>query len=230
VLQSWGFLVPFVWGFSAKWLPVFLGLREPRTRWLLRAVAVNSVGVLAALCGWMFISMALLLTGNAAATYAIRIFEPHERAAKIKGVHASFPAFIRVAYVWWVLCKVLAIWASLSPNVPAGIWGASRHALTVGFVAIMVFAIGERVLPAFSGMRLLFSTRLMFAALALLTTGCFLRVSSEILAYQGYLASAWSWLPISAVIEMSAVTLFAVNLIATFSTKRDRAMLTYRAA
>ena len=27
VLQTWGFLVPFVWGFSAKWLPVFLGLR-----------------------------------------------------------------------------------------------------------------------------------------------------------------------------------------------------------
>src|ERR1035441_9365551 len=27
VLQTWGFLVPFVWGFSAKWLRVFLGLR-----------------------------------------------------------------------------------------------------------------------------------------------------------------------------------------------------------
>src|SRR6185437_16654112 len=27
VLSTWGFLVPFVWGFSAKWLPVFLGLR-----------------------------------------------------------------------------------------------------------------------------------------------------------------------------------------------------------
>ncbi len=67
-----------------------------------------------------------------------------------------------------------------------GIWGASRHALTVGFIAVMVFCVGQRILPAFAGMRLLWSTRLMFAGLLLLTTGCTLRVSSEVLAYQGY--------------------------------------------
>jgi len=41
VLQTWGFLVPFVWGFSAKWLPVFLGLRPVHGRLLLIAVALN---------------------------------------------------------------------------------------------------------------------------------------------------------------------------------------------
>jgi uncharacterized protein involved in response to NO len=94
--------------------------------------------------------------------------------------------------------------------------GASRHALTVGFLSTMVFAIGQRVLPAFSGMRLLFSTRLMFAAL-LLTVGCVLRVSSEVLAYQGFVSSAWSGLPVSASTEMTAVTIFAGNLFATFA-------------
>ncbi len=49
VLETWGFLVPFVWGFSAKWLPVFLGLRPVRGRVLLLAVAMNSAGVLAAM-------------------------------------------------------------------------------------------------------------------------------------------------------------------------------------
>jgi len=38
VLETWGFLVPFVWGFSAKWLPIFLGLRPIRERGLLVAV------------------------------------------------------------------------------------------------------------------------------------------------------------------------------------------------
>ena len=51
VLQTWGFLVPFVWGFSAKWLPVFLGLPPVRGRLLLAAVTVNSTGVIAALAG-----------------------------------------------------------------------------------------------------------------------------------------------------------------------------------
>jgi uncharacterized protein involved in response to NO len=49
VLQTWGLLVPFVWGFSAKWLPVFLGLAPIHGRVLLVAVILNSTGVLAAL-------------------------------------------------------------------------------------------------------------------------------------------------------------------------------------
>jgi uncharacterized protein involved in response to NO len=84
----------------------------------------------------------------------------------------------------------------------------------------MVFAIGQRVLPAFSGMKVLFSTKLMLAAMTLLTLGCVLRVSSEILAYQELVNSAWSWLPVSAITEMTAVTLFAVNLVLTFTSKR----------
>lgn len=44
-----------------------------------------------------------------------------------------------------------------------------------------------------------------------------MRVASEILAYQDYLRSAWSWLPVSAVIELTAVTLFAINMVATFA-------------
>ena len=81
----------------------------------------------------------------------------------------------------------------------------------------MVFAIGQRVLPAFSGMRLLFSPLLMFAALLLLAFGCLLRVAAEVLAYQGFLALAWGWLPVSAICEMAAVTAFAVNLLITFT-------------
>jgi hypothetical protein len=80
----------------------------------------------------------------------------------------------------------------------------------------MVFAIGQRILPAFCGMRVLFSPALMFAGLAMLTAGCGLRVGSEIGAYEGYLPSLWPLLPVSAVIEMTAVTVFAANLLLTF--------------
>ena len=37
VLATWGFLVPFVWGFSTRWMPVFLGLKPVRPRLLLSA-------------------------------------------------------------------------------------------------------------------------------------------------------------------------------------------------
>ena len=159
--------------------------------------------------------------------YALRLFEPPQRPAKVKGVHASFPVFVRLAYVWAIVAASLGIWAASVEN-SQGIWGASRHALTVGFLATMVFCIGPRILPAFSGMRLLFSPRLMFLALLLLMVGCLVRVSSEILAYQGFVHSAWSWLPVSAVTEMAAVTVFAVNLLATFGGRPSSTQLTYR--
>lgn len=227
VLETWGFLVPFVWGFSAKWLPIFLGLRPIHGRILLLGIGLNSVGVLTALAGRTVPAAFLLLVGVITYVYSLRLFEPSERSAKVKGVHASFPVFVRLAYAWAVVAASLGIWAALAAN-SQGIWGASRHALTVGFLAMMVFAIGQRVLPAFSGMRILFSTKLMFIALVLLTAGCALRVSSEILAYRNLAPSAWTWLPVSAITEMAAVTVFAVNLLVTFARRPPSTMSAYR--
>jgi hypothetical protein len=178
---------------------------------LLLAVALNSLGVVAAFLHLMFAAAILLLAGMALAAGALGLFEPRVHPAKIKGVHASFPSFVRMAYGWALIAAGLGVWAASAGNAQ-GIWGASRHALTVGFLATMVFAIGQRVLPAFAGAHTLFSTKLMFLALLLLGVGCALRVGAEIIAYQGFLVSAWSWLPVSAVTEMTAVTAFAVNL------------------
>ena len=76
--------------------------------------------------------------------------------------------------------------------------------------------VGQRVLPAFAGMKVLWSPRLMSAATSLLGLGCFLRVSCEVLAYQGYVSWAWKALPVSAVTELAAVTAFAANIIHEF--------------
>jgi len=219
VLQAWGFLVPFVWGFSAKWLPVFLGLQPTKGKVLLAAVGINTAGLLAAFVGWMELAVVSFVFATGVAINALGLFAHHEKPAKLNGVHFSLPFFVRLAYVWAMVAALLGVWAAYTDNAH-GIWGASRHALTVGFLSTMVFAIGQRVLPAFSGMKLLFSTKLMFAALSFLTIGCALRVASEVLAYQGFLHSAWSWLPVSALTEMSAVTLFAINLASTFMSKR----------
>ena len=182
---------------------------------LLLAVAVNFAGVIAAMTGWMKPSVLLSMGAIIAAVFALRLLEPIQRPAKVLGVHSSFPFFVRVAYFWAMVAASLGIWAA-SVEDSHGIWGASRHALTVGFLATMVFSIGQRVLPAFIGMRLLFSPKLMFLSLLLLTVGCLLRVPSEVLAYQGFAGWAWSWLPVSALTEMTAVTIFAANLLLTF--------------
>ena len=218
VLQTWGFLVPFVWGFSAKWLPVFLGLRSSRGTVLLVAVGVNAAAVLSTFFGYTKLAVIGFVAAIVVATIGLRLFEESEKPAKLNGVHFTMPLFVRLSYLWALVAALLGVWAAFTSN-GHGIWGASRHALTVGFLSTMVFAIGQRVLPAFSGMKMLFSTKMMFAALSLLSVGCALRVSAEILAYQHFLRSAWSWLPVSAITEMTAVTLFATNLILTFASR-----------
>jgi len=46
-LATWGFLVPAVWGFNARWLPVFLGLDQLRSRFLFLALALDWAAILA---------------------------------------------------------------------------------------------------------------------------------------------------------------------------------------
>jgi uncharacterized protein involved in response to NO len=214
-LMAWGFLVPFVWGFSAKWMTVFLGLKPLRTKLLLIALIVNLSGLVLTIAGAGRLASWLFAAGVALVIAALRMFEPSDKEAKIRGVHSSFPVFVRVAYLWLLVAAILGVAAALWDS-SGGIWGASRHALTVGFVAVMIMSVGQRILPAFAGMRLLWSTNLMLAALLLTTIGCTLRVSCEVLAYQGYAAWAWSLLPGSALFELAGLTAFAINILGTF--------------
>jgi uncharacterized protein involved in response to NO len=215
VLIAWGFLVPFVWGFSSKWMPVFLGLKPVRPKLLLAALAMNFAGIVLTFAGVGDQATAFFVAGVVLAIAALRMFEPAQQEAKTRGVHPSFPYFVRMAYGWLLVAALLGVGAALWDS-SGGIWGASRHALTVGFIAVVVFCVGQRVLPAFAGMRLLWSTRLMFAALTLLALGCTLRVSGEVLAYQSYANWAWSVLPISALLELGGITGFAINILGTF--------------
>jgi hypothetical protein len=216
-LTTWGFLAPFVWGFSSKWLPVLLGLRATNSRGVMTAVALNATGLLLTLGGWHAWPSLFFVLAAVMVAISLRLFEPSIQPPKIRGVHPTFPLFVRSAYGWLIVAAALGAAAALWDS-SGGIWGASRHAFTVGFVSVMVFCIGQRVLPAFAAMGPLWSPRLMFAGLLLLSIGCALRVVSEVAAYQSGAAWAWNVLPASALLELIAVTLFAVNMTATYAT------------
>jgi hypothetical protein len=213
-MAIWGVLVPTIWGFNARWLPIFAGFAQPRTPWLLTAYGLSLAGIVLVFLNQWGISALVFVASALLAIEGLRVWRPAVQAAKVHNIHPSFPHFLRIAYGWLVVASVLGCLAALEDR-SGGLWGASRHALTVGFVAVMVFTIGQRVLPAFCGMRVLWSTELMFWSLALLNLGCLLRVSMEPLAYERDWLIAWRLLPVSAVIELTAVTLFALNLVGT---------------
>ena len=204
-----------MWGFSARWLPVFLGLKPLNERVLRYALLLSIAGVIFAVTGFFQVAHWLLAIAIVLAVAGFHLFERPIQQAKTAGIHVSFPVFVRMAYAWLVVASALGVCAVYFDQAHGWI-GASRHALTVGFVSTMVFAIGQRVVPAFAGMRVLYSPRLMLACLLLLNTGCMLRVSSEILAYENYWLPSWKVLPWSAICELMAVTVFAANMLLTF--------------
>ena len=215
VLIGWGFVVPVVWGFAARWLPAFLAIPKPSDRWFSSALCLIVVGVAFGVSG--FPKPATILFAACAITilFALHLSERPQGQAKTQGIHPSFPTFIRLAFTWLIAAGSMSVWAAFA-DIHGGIWGASRHALTVGFAATMVFAIGPRILPHFTGIYTIFSKRLMFLSLLLLQSGCMLRVASEPLAYEGFLTFAWKVLPVSGMLELSGVLLFATNLVLTF--------------
>jgi hypothetical protein len=216
LLSAWGFLVISVWGFNARWLPVFAGLPEPNEQGLKTALIILATALGAGLAGAAIPCAAFLVVACAIASWSLRVFRSSIRPPKVQNIHPSFPYFIRAAYVWLLTAAALALCAALFDR-NGGVTGASRHALTVGFLGTMVFSIGCRILPAFCGMRLLFSPPLMLYALVLLNLGCLLRVACEIPAYEWNQAFAWRLVPVSAVAELTAVALFVFNLVATFT-------------
>jgi hypothetical protein len=213
LIALWGFAAPMAWGYSTRFVTVFLGLEAP----VHRAAGVLCVGIgaiVACALAQQFLPADLLaLASTAIAIWALRVFRRAPRPPKLLGAYEHYPAFVRLAYAWLVIGALLGVAADLLP-AQTGLGGASRHAVTVGFLATLIFAIGPRILPSFLSGRELYSSALMAASLWILNLGCLLRVSSEAIAYSAG-GAAWRILPISALLEMTAVVIFVVNLGAT---------------
>lgn len=216
-VATWGFIVPYIWGFSTRWFPPLLGLKRTRRALLVPAMLL----LFASVCFAMFGSFAIAATGYLAASVVFiagtRLFETADAKPRSRGVHPSIGWFQRIAYMWLLVAGVIALFAAIHPDA-AGLIGASRHALTVGFFVVTVFATGPRVLPAFFGVRRLYSARLVFLSLLFVNAGCLMRVGAQMLAYQQVSRTAWHVLPVSAITEMVAVGLFAGNMLLSLTT------------
>ncbi len=215
LIALWGFAVTVAWGYSTRFVTIFLGLKPPlhqAARWL--SIGVGTL-VLSALARQFLLADLLALVLTVYAIWAIRIFHPSVRPPKLIGVYRLYPTFIRLAYVWLVIGAALGVAADFVPRV-TGLGGASRHAITVGFIATLIFALAPRILPSFLNGRELYSTRIMAASLWLLSAGCLLRVFSEAIAYSAG-GRLWSLLPLSAFLELAAVIAFVVNMAATLT-------------
>ena len=229
-IQIHGFALLMILGVSQRVFHHFYGLPEPFPRLSLMLLPVLNAAVIGEVAGlllmrqagpvWaaLWYGSAIVLTLTTAALVASwRIFSPApdgDRSLK----------FLRVAYVWLfvsltMLVLLPAYQATISGLAPASAaaqmgfshayYGAARHAITVGFVSLMIVGVAAKVVPTLNGVegRSLSS---LWTPYLLINAGCLLRVIGQTLT--DFTSVAFPVTGLSGLLEVSGLALWGGHL------------------
>jgi hypothetical protein len=136
---------------------------------------------------------------------------------------------MRAAHIWFVIAMAMLV---LTPVYNFGLYmpltgsavpfshaffGAYRHALTVGFIMMMIVGVSSKVVPTLAGidMRRASSLQLTFV---LLNLGNALRVSTEVAT--DFVPAAYRIMGVSGFIEVVALTLWGYELLSNMYSGR----------
>jgi hypothetical protein len=221
-MQIHGLALLMILGVCQKKLPGFYSLRPiPRRRaWTALALLASAVAGECALfiayrwtgnhvlAAFLMIPWLMLAVGSAMIFLPWRLWRPvanADRSAK----------FIRMAYAWLTLSLVMLLMLpayQAASHVPFShaYYGAIRHAITVGFVSLMIMGFAAKVVPMLNGIdpRTLPALRGPFV---LINLGCFLRVSLQTLT--DWAPAAYHFVGISGVLEVTALAWWGIGLI-----------------
>jgi hypothetical protein len=230
-VQVHGFALLMILGVSQRLFHHFYGLPVPSQRLsrvaligLNAAIVGEVLGlVLHRLCGPTWIALwyasVLVLAGTVTAlVWNWRIFAtPVEPDRTLK--------FLRAAYVWLLASLAMLVLSPvhqhllvpwLAPGSEAArlhfshaYFGAIRHAITVGFISLMIVGVAARVVPTLNGVDPRRLSKL-WGPFLLINGGCALRVAGQTLT--DFVPVAFPITGISGVLEVLGLTLWAIHL------------------
>ncbi|MEO6810500.1 MAG: DUF1858 domain-containing protein [Isosphaeraceae bacterium] len=221
-LQVHGLALFMILGVSVRMMPALYDLPRPSNRrswwaWgILVTALLSEVGFFLAyrwtnnhaLAGGLVLAWALLAFGVARIILPWRPWRPfpiQDRSSK----------FVRAAFGWLAVSLAmllfLPIYLVLS-QVPFShaYYGATRHAITVGFVSLMIMGMGAKVVPTLKGIAPAGLSNL-WGPFALVNLGCTLRVTTQVLT--DWTNHAYTILGVSGMLEVIGLTWWGVALI-----------------
>jgi hypothetical protein len=231
-VQLLGIAVVMILGVSLRLLPHAYGFREPTRSWQ-RFIfwSVNGslcAGVILFIAGmaggnhWLlavqWLTTILLLVVAVGIPFQYRLFGAVPENERDRGLK-----FIRAAYIWFIAAAVMLVFTpiynfaiympltgSRSPFSHA-FFGAYRHALTVGFIMMMIVGVSSKVVPTLSGVDVR-RARSLWPTFLLLNLGNLTRVSFQIAT--DFSPAAYHVMGISGFIEVLGLALWGHELIA----------------
>jgi hypothetical protein len=220
-LQIHGLALFMILGVSLRMLPPLFGvsavpaLRAWRALGVLTAAVALESGVFVvyrwsgnhALAALLMIPWLMLAAGVAMVALPWRLWRPFEttdRSAK----------FVRAAYAWLAvslaMLLLLPVYQAVS-GIPFShaYYGAIRHAITVGFISLMIMGMAAKVVPTLNG-RDVRQLPALWGPFVLVNLGCFLRVTTQTLTdwHGGFFAVVG----VSGVLEVAGLAWWGAGL------------------
>lgn len=230
-MQIHGFALLIILGVSQRLFHHFYGLPIANSRLSLCILAVLNAAVVGEVVGLVLMKTAghawaalwygsvLALAGaTAVLVKSWRIFSPAEdgdRSLK----------FLRAAYVWLFVSLAMLValpayqyglLAALAPESAAArlgfshaYYGAARHAITVGFVSLMIVGVAAKVVPTLNGISPASLTAL-WPTFVLINCGCALRVCGQTLT--DFSSHAYAFAGVSGTLEVTGLAVWGWHL------------------
>ena len=229
-IQIHGFALLMILGVSQRIFHHFYGLRQPNPRLSRAMLVVLNAAVAGEACGlvlmrtsgpvWAALWYASALALSAAVVALVadwRVFSRSDEADRSL-------KFLRAAYVWLLVSLVMLVGLPaylaglplVSPESSAAAigfshayYGAIRHAITVGFVSLMIVGVASKVVPTLNGVD---SHRLsaLWAPFLLINLGCALRVLGQ--TATDFTAGAFPVAGASGLLEVTGLALWGGHL------------------
>lgn len=225
-----GFIVSVGLAVSLRIFPQFLILRPPRLDALPWLLALYGASVLLTVGGWLVLELrpddrpaaamvralggALGLLALVGFVLALRLYEPAARESGRPHITNPTRLWFRLAYAWLLGSLLLHTAFSVrealgGPFASFTELSAARHALTMGFLVVLVVGMAARILPGYSGWAIR-HPRVVWQMIGLLLAGAALRVGGELLGgYGGFFGPVTG---IGGVVATAGFLTFAASL------------------
>ena len=226
-LQIHGLALLMILGVSIRMLPALFNVPEnsPRTAWaalwiLNGSVIAESFIFIAyrwtgshALAALLMLPWLGLAVGCAMIALPWKLWKNHQPATQITHADRSLK-FVRAAYVWLAISLVMLLLLPVYQVVSDikfshAYYGAIRHAITVGFISMMIMGFAAKVVPTLNGIDPRTLTTLM-GPFILVNLGCFLRCSTQTLT--DFHPAFFSIVGLSGTLEVAGLTWWGVHL------------------
>ena len=240
-IQVMGFITLVIFGVISRTLPAFLGLKTPNAKVNLLIMFMLNASVLVRAVSqplmvyyadlnlpFYYVFNTLYFTSGCVEFLSILLFlynlnilsKPEVDFSGME-IEKSYEKFVWAGIAWLIVAEIGMMVFTVQESfmgipVSHALIGSYRHAVTVGFITMMIFGFASRIIPISQGIKL-HSYSSLTMTFILINVGSTLRVVFQPLAVHTGSVPAYLVMGISGLIESVAILLFGINIWKTIS-------------